>query len=387
MNVLYISDQYSKGGAADALVEMIRIGKGYGIEASVLTGHRNEAGERLSNQGIEYVFCGYRQFAYAKPKAGKWKYIKKFFMPLYSVGYRYANQRALDIVKDKIDFERIDVIHSNVDRNDFGAVLAKRYGVPHIWHLRECPSGHFDLGFYRRDPATYMNHNATSFIAISEYVKEEWVRFGLDEKKISVIYDGVDLSGIEPRQGSGTDGDKLKLVCVGEITVPKGQHIIIEALNRLSDSGINIELDFWGNGNAAYINSLREKCPSNANMSVDFCGYSNSLQTKLKDYDIGINPSTNEGFGRTTVEYMAAGLCTLALNDGGNKELIIPGHNGLCFNDSVELADMLQMLYKNKEERRRLAESGQMWAKGKMDMNRNIRKIVRIYEEACSKKH
>ena len=228
MNILFIADQYKTGGAADALVEMATLLQNdYNSDITVLTGHKNELGNRLSSERLNYLFCGYRQFSFTKQNRGKWRFIHKALRPLYIFLYYIYNLKALSIARKSIDFKTIDIIHSNVNRNDFGALLSTKYSIPHIWQLRECPTGHFVLGFNRVHPAEYMNKNTTRFIAISEFVKGEWVGFGLDKDRIDVIYDGVDMSEIKEKEDY-EKGKTVRIVCVGDITPQKGQHLSMQ---------------------------------------------------------------------------------------------------------------------------------------------------------------
>lgn len=379
MKVLYVADQYKTGGAADALIELVKLAKKNGLDVLVVTGHNNEMGERLFAEGIEYVYCGYNQFSMAKPASMKWRLIRTLLKPYYLFRYRSTNKKALQIASENIDFNEIDIIHSNVNRVDFGAILSKKYNKPHVWHLRECPSGHFELSFLCSYPNGYMNENAMKFVAISRFVKDEWVKFGLDEDKIDVIYDGVDLSEIDEKTDSG-NGDGFKIACIGQITPQKGQELIIDAFNEMDDINVPVTVDFWGSGDSEYVEKLKKKVYLKKNISVNFLGFDPAVKNKLKDYDIGINSSTNEGFGRTTVEYMAAGLCTLVLNNGGNKELVVNGKNGLCFNDKNELKRIITMLINRPEMIGEIAKNGRTWALNTMDMNNNIQSFIDFYK-------
>lgn len=380
INVLYVADQYSRGGATDALIEMISLMREKGVKTCVLTGHKNEVGQRLEQNNIDYVYCGFRQFAFSKITHGKGFFLTTLLKPLYIIAFHLKNRKAMRIVEKELDVRQFDVIHSNVDRNDFGAIVARKYRKPHVWHLRECPTGHFHLSFNRIRPMAYMSQNADIFIAISEFVKDEWAKRGLQGNKIQVIYEGVDISDIGKHEGSYFS-DGVKIICTGKITPKKGQYIVIDALNAIGEITEKIQLDFWGEVDEEYQRELTGRIKKNDNVSINFCGYNDEVKKKLKEYDIGINPSENEGYGRTTVEYMAAGLCTLVLDSGGNRELVKNGINGFKFSNHIELAEMLKELINNREKVSEISTAGQNWAIEEMNMKNNFNAVLEVYKK------
>ncbi len=108
----------------------------------------------------------------------------------YLVGLR----KSVRIAENAIDFDTVDVIHTNTPRFDLGIILARRHNIKHVIHLRENSFTFFHCWSYRPNPIAYMNSGASAFIAVSESVAKRWVAKGLDENKIEVIYDGVDQS-------------------------------------------------------------------------------------------------------------------------------------------------------------------------------------------------
>jgi glycosyltransferase involved in cell wall biosynthesis len=68
----------------------------------------------------------------------------------------------------------------------------------------------------------------------------------------------------------------------------------------------------------------------------------------LPCFDIGVLCSESEGLSNTLLEYLDAGLVTVASNVGGNPEIISDGENGFLYpKGSVdELASILQRLVK-----------------------------------------
>lgn len=383
MKILYIADQYSSGGASDALLELIHLlREKYNVDPFVLTAYNDALSDRLDTLAIPHFCAGYRQFAEAEPTLFKWRVIHKLCFPYYWFRYEKANAEAVKRTKRLFSEEHFDLIHSNVNRNDIGGILSRKYKIPHIWHLRELPESHFKLHFFVLFPYKYMNAHADQFIAISYTVQNIWAKRGLDSKKITTVYDGVDLSKYHAARKHGRHTDTLKIVCIGEITKAKGQERIIRAVRLLDPDRYPFHVDFWGSGKEAYISRLKKIVHQlGLDDRISFKGFCSHVPDILPAYDIGINPSSGEGFGRTTVEYMASGLCTIAVREGVGSEIIEESKTGCLFSSTKELASILKKLYKNRKHMESVAKQGMIKAFSTYDMNSNLTKIYDLYQK------
>ena len=202
----------------------------------------------------------------------------------------------------------------------------------------------------KKDQVGWMAKHANKFIAISKTVADEWIGSGLPKEKVKVVYNGIDVSKIVPKN-SAEPGVDLKLVMVGHIVPAKGQELVIKSLLELSDElREHITIDCFGEGTKEYKEKLLQ-IAKNGGIRLALRGYCSDIGIVLRDYDIGINCSRGEGFGLSTVEYMAAKLCPVVANTGANEELIEDGKNGFIFeyNDIDSLAKLISYLYNNRE--------------------------------------
>ncbi len=380
LKVLYVADQYSIGGAADALIELINLMRlKYPIQPIVITGHGDALGKRLEKNRIEHYSVGYRQFAYNSPGRGAWRWIYTYLKPFITARYYYANFIALKKINRVMDVHSIDLIHTNVNRNDFGGVISYKYNIPHCWHIREHVQGHFNIKFNRSCPYHYMNQRASAFIAASKDLANDWVGRGILQEKMHVIYDGVDL-GEYNKIKKEHKRSRLNIVCIGEVTRAKGQELLLEAAKGLCKKYKQIYIDFYGNGEKNYVNSLIEYTnQEEINENVHFNGYIDNVSDILTQYDIGINPSMGEGFGRTTIEYMASGICTVAYNSDVTKEIIEHGVNGFLYKDLSELISIIESIYLQEIDYKTITEEGCKKAFDKFDMKNQIDEIYQLY--------
>jgi glycosyltransferase involved in cell wall biosynthesis len=87
-----------------------------------------------------------------------------------------------------------------------------------------------------------------------------------------------------------------------------------------------------------------------------FAGYRQDLPKILPSCDIGIQTSQGEAFSLSILEYLCAGLATLAPNSCGNSEAISDGVNGLLFTPGcvTEIAEKIEFMLANKEFTKRI---------------------------------
>ena len=360
MKVLYFMNHADHGGAVlalyDLIVELKKISSDY--YPIVITGKKNKLNDMLSDIGVENYYADFKNFLSS--------YKSPYFITHAALWLRYeiGKRKGINEIESLIDFSEIDVIHSNLDRIDIGALFAQKYSIPHIWHIREhtkiytgvlVPKAFeseetetdFNLVSIKNNPVKYMNsfcNGRNYFIAISKSVKQVWVKKGIASDRIQLIYDGIrhELFDVNNREHllSNSSEDKVKIVFLGGYCKEKGQEEFIQVLKKISPSILKkLQVDFYGSGDSSYIQKIAKPLVDSGIVRIN--AYVPDIYKRLNSYDVGINCSSAEGFGRVTVEYMLAGLCPLVSNRGANTELVEDRLNGIIYekgncNDLVE---------------------------------------------------
>ncbi|MGL4694364.1 glycosyltransferase family 4 protein [Enterococcus larvae] len=379
VKVLYILHEDTKFGASKSMIDLIVTLKAqYGITPIVLSFEEDtEVNNFLNGNDIKVIATQHRRNVYTKTN-----YLRDLalYLPKY-IRYKTALNKALKKVEKQINFEEIDLIHSNTSIINFGAVLSKKFSIPHIWHIREFAKLDFDFAFMNLNQIRFMNNNTNRFVFISHCLKDYWINKGIEENKSRVVYNGVNTSRIKKKEVYGNQS--LNIVMVGGITPNKGQIKLIEAMNHLSDEDrLDIQVDFYGRGSDSYYEELTKIIAKYGLQSnITFKGYSDSIEQELANYDLGVIASRAEAFGRTTVEYMSAGLAVLASNSGANVELIKNAETGMIFENSEELAEKIMYLKKNRDILRKIADKGQKEARTIYTKEKNAENIMCVYNE------
>lgn len=177
----------------------------------------------------------------------------------------------------------------------------------------------------------YLKYPFDKYIAVSNFTKGKLIKkIGIDEKKIAVVYNGIDLDLYK----SITVNDKYAnptIVTVSRLVTYKRVEDSIRALNILKHDFPDIRLKIIGIGpQEKYLRELSEKLGIKDN--VDFLGKIDDTRETiriLKKSHVFVLSSIVEGFGMVIIEAMACGLPYVASDIPPIKEVTAGGVGGL----------------------------------------------------------
>jgi len=204
----------------------------------------------------------------------------------------------------------------------------------------------------------YAYRNADKIIALSKGVKIDLInRYRINENKIFIVNNPVDLQYINNQQGKNNDllnhiknkkEGEFHIISIGRLVEQKGYDLLIRAFSLLKID--NIYLTILGEGRER--ESL-EKLVNFLNITdkVFIQGYCDNPYVNLYHSDLFVLSSRWEGFGHVIVEAMACETPVIAFNcNSGPSEIIENNINGiLCFPESInELSDAIKNIYENQ---------------------------------------
>jgi glycosyltransferase involved in cell wall biosynthesis len=194
---------------------------------------------------------------------------------------------------------------------------------------------------------------------------------------------GVDPEIFAPKPERAAP-ETFEILCVGRLTPAKGQHILIDAVERLTHEGRRVRLRLAGSGPDEA--SLREHAVrSAAGECVVFEGAIN--QDRIRDFyaaaDAFCLPSFAEGVPVVLMEAMAMELPCVTTHIAGIPELIRDGIDGLLAppSDLDALANSLARLMDDAELRQRMGKSGRARVVEHFDLRRSVERLARIFAE------
>ena len=408
MNVLLICGNDHYYGSAKAAINLLKYANEHceDVRYIVLTQTKGAINDLCDGMGIENYVTGHA-YACVAPEGGRLRNTVKHLAKKALVTAK--NTRAVSRIEKLVDLNTIDVIHTNIDRDIIGCTLAQKYAIPHVMHLREFATGHYNVEPLYEGQYDEYNKLVDRYIAISKAVGQNWQEIGLDAEKIKVVYDGIDVERVQQRKGSAVEAAaveenaagesaaevaaapqprKLRLVMCGDVSSLKGQDQAIRALALIKEASVrkNITLDVFGevHSEKAYMGDMQRIIEgSGLTGNVVFRGYSSQLAALLKEYDCGIICTRREGFGLATAEFMAAGLAVIASDTGANSELIEDGVCGLIYHyqDVADLSAKIETLYKDPGKLDSYGRGARRTVEEKFTIEANCRGILDVYRE------
>lgn len=387
MKVLYIQSGDDKYGSPKSLMELVLSLKNrYDVEPIVLTQKEGKTNELCNQNNIKSYVIDFPAFLIVGGSNIYRKIIKHVLYPYYWLKYRIKLSKAKKKILSLLENEKIDIVHTNINRIDIGNYYCSMKKIPHIMHIREFSKEDYNCMTLNPSYIDYLNKTTDKFVAISNAVKQNWTKKGLENNKIKTIYNGIDLSKYKtiPLR-INENNDKIKIVFVGIVSETKGQIFLIKAIETLPDSiKNNIVVDFYGGGRKEYIKKLQRYVQKKGLSNIiSFKGYCSDIPNILTDYDIGVVASRAEAFGRVTVEYMKAGLCVIASDTGANTEIVNDNENGLIFKygDFNMLGNKIEYLIENKDTLRQIRETAYSLVDNKYSIDLCADNIFKLYKE------
>lgn len=278
--------------------------------------------------------------------------------------------------------EKVDCVHTNSLKSAlYGAIAAKKAGIPLIWHIRD------HIGTPYLKPVVAKVIRLLSRLLPNGVIANSHSTLNALElprsKKTLVVY-----SAFAKAIGNGIgkrDQKDFNVLLVGRLAHWKGQHIVLEAAKSFKDQP---NVKFWLAGDAlfgeeAYKQELLQKIEKDNITNVSLLGHVDDIQGLMNTADLLIHTSvTPEPFGQVIVEGMAAGLPVIASNEGGPVEIVVPGETGLLIEpgDPKLLAESIQWMLDHPEERKRMAASGMKRVKEHFVIENTVKDIVDYYK-------
>lgn len=182
-------------------------------------------------------------------------------------------------------------------------------------------------------------------ILTSEFMKKEFVKYSPKSiKKIEIIYNPIDISGIEekscqlPFHDFFKESEKLPvIIAAGRLTKVKDFSTLIKAFKIVNDN-MSCRLIILGEG------ELREElCKLAKKLNIEdfisFPGFVNNPYKYMKASQVFVSSSLWEGFPNGLVEAMACNLNIVATScEGGSAEILENGKWGKLVPVSDEIA-------------------------------------------------
>lgn len=296
--------------------------------------------------------------------------------------------------------EGIGLIHSHTPLG--GTVLSRLAGcltgIPVITHCH-MPDNMRNIPLIRQyqfllNWCTSRMHSCVKIIAVSVWVKEQIIKQGASSKKISVIYNGIDLnnnrvrrSPLEIRKEFGLQTSQKIVGQVSRLCESKGQHILIQAarkvINEKPDTAfllIGEDLERKGK----YKKTLKALAEDlGLRKEIIFTDYRSDIRDLMNAFDLFVLPSLIEGLPLVLLEAMAEKKPVIATSVAGNPEVVIDGETGTLIppQEPDKLAEAILYHLNNHGMSEKMGQMGHERVKRFFPLSMMLDKTMQIYEE------
>lgn len=185
--------------------------------------------------------------------------------------------------------------------------------------------------------------------------------------------------------------ETIKLCYVGRIAEDKGINILIEAIHKLSDKNLNIQIDIYGDINNQYAKNQLGRVNILNLKNIDFKGYikADTINEVFRKYHYSIIPSKwYDNMPNSLIESCINGVPVLVSNVGSLGELINDSENGLVFehNKPESLAEKIESFFLMREEEyNQLSQNSYNWIKDYSDKSKHYNRLISIFNNLNEK--
>lgn len=307
-----------------------------------------------------------------------------------------------------------DVVHCHTWYSHFAGIMAKLcYGIPLVvtthsleplrpWKREQLGNG-YDASSWIEKTAIEM---ADALIAVSEETKADILNyFNVDEEKISVIYNGIDLKEYTQTTKTDTltkyniDPEKPFVLFVGRITRQKGIIHLVNAIKYL-DPDTQVVL-CAGAPDTKEIGEEMEQAVHAIQKDRDQVIWIDEMLSKeaviqlYSHASVFCCPSIYEPFGIINIEAMACHTAVVASAVGGIKEVVVDGETGILIpvvqqnkapfepvhpeKFSKDLADGINKLTRDEALRDQMAIKGRKRVEEHFDWIAIAKQVEKLY--------
>jgi glycosyltransferase involved in cell wall biosynthesis len=202
-------------------------------------------------------------------------------------------------------------------------------------------------------------------------------------EKLAVIHNGVRDIPVGLRSDASIDPPRL--VTVARFEAPKDHELLLNALAPLRC--FDWQMDFVGSGPRE--SAMRELAAElHLEERVHFYGHTNDAAESLGRSQVFVLASKSEGFPRSILEAMRAGLPVIASDVGGVSEAVAHRETGLVVprNDAASLTEALATLILSPTMRKAYGRAGRLRYELNFTFDRMARETAALYDQVLNRK-
>jgi len=233
--------------------------------------------------------------------------------------------------------------------------------------------------------------DATLIVTVSKYSSKKIAQlYNVDETKIRIVPNGVDLQNFKPVEDYEKvkhkieANNKQRVLFVGRLVPRKGLHFLIEAAKHVIKERKETKFVVAGDGplkKPLISYSKKQGVLDNFVFLGDV--HEVLLPTLYKCADVFALPSIQEGQGIALLEAQATAKPVVAFNVSGINEIVLDKETGLLVEpDSYELANSILNLLSSRSLREKMGRCGRKFVSENFTWDICAQRMLQVYCEA-----
>ncbi|PKJ54371.1 glycosyltransferase family 4 protein [Bacillus sp. SN10] len=368
MKVL-IYDAYAKsspkGGSTISLIDFLRMRKETGIEYYFLTNELNKQyyDKYISHLGVKEIYMSFPKGLFRYGKVYEKNIFSRlslmlFTMPLFSIKLAYLLRK-----------KKINKVIGNELRASLtiglGTCIANRELITFI---------RSDYGLNSKMSKLILNISS-KIICISKGIYK--LLEGQRKNKAKIINESIEIDTSLSKNKNNRE--TINIVNIANISPYKNQLTLVKAMKEVIKEYRDVKLYIVGD-------KVDDKCLSemlnyidenHLNDFVSFTGFQSDVKKYLSLCDIYVQPSLNEGLGRTIIEAYLFKVPVIGSSIPGIQSIVENEFNGLLFEPSnhMELSKKIIELIHDKDKRILLGQNGRELIEEEFNLEKNVEQI------------
>lgn len=319
--------------------------------------------------------------------------VEKYGVPVFEVegmADKSLDRTAVKNLKQLFREQKPDIVHTHASMSARFAARSLKIGIVYTRHSVFPPSPKISRGIGKKINGFINNRTSDRIIAVAEAAKDNLTATGVNEKKITVILNGVDrLTPLSAEEYAAAraelnlkDGQKSAAI-VARLNEVKGHKYLVRAAKMVLDSGIDAKFFIAGTGETeeAIRRQIRDEGLQD---NVIMLGFITDVRPLMNVMDVQLNCSFGtEATSLSLLEGMSLGKPAVVTDFGGNPGVIQDGRNGFLVptHDARAMADALIKLFRDDALYEKMREQAFAIYQEKFTSEVNTRRIEAVYSE------
>ena len=284
--------------------------------------------------------------------------------------------------------ERVTIWHGHDYKSNALGILLQRF-----WPMRLVTTVHGWVEQTRRTPLYYWIDRLClpcyeRVLCVSEDLHEQCLACGVPADRCALIRNAIDtgeytrrFTAPEAKKRWGIPPERFVIGAVGRLAPEKGLEILVRAVDRLRQTGLDVLLVIAGEGGHK-IELQRLISGLGLGDRVRLLGYCSDTRALYQAMDVYALSSYREGLPNVLLEAMALEVPVVATRVAGVPQLVRHGENGLLVEPGAtdELTGALTRVLTDMSLRTRLGQAGRQTIETDYSLAARMQRIRAIYD-------